>query len=53
MMMVGTRSLILTCLLFLVPLMAKAVEPDEIMPDQSSRQEPARFPRNCAAWLPE
>ncbi len=31
--MVGTRSLILTCLLFLVPLMAKAVEPDEIMPD--------------------
>jgi len=32
-MMVGTRSLILTCLLFLVPLMAKAVEPDEIMPD--------------------
>jgi cytochrome c-type biogenesis protein CcmH len=33
MMMVGARSLILTCLLFLVPLMAKAVEPDEIMPD--------------------
>jgi len=32
-MMVGARSLILTCLLFLVPLMAKAVEPDEIMPD--------------------
>lgn len=31
--MVGARSLILTCLLFLVPLMAKAVEPDEIMPD--------------------
>jgi cytochrome c-type biogenesis protein CcmH len=33
MMMVGARSLILTCLLFLVPLMAKAVEPDEIMTD--------------------
>jgi len=32
-MMVRARSLILTCLLFLVPLMAKAVEPDEIMPD--------------------
>jgi cytochrome c-type biogenesis protein CcmH len=32
-MMVGARSLILTCLLFLVPLMAKAVEPDEIMTD--------------------
>jgi len=31
--MVGARSLILTCLLFLAPLMAKAVEPDEIMPD--------------------
>jgi len=31
--MVGARSLILTCLLFLVPLMAKAVEPDEIMTD--------------------
>ena len=31
--MVGARRLILTCLLFLVPLMAKAVEPDEIMPD--------------------
>jgi len=29
----GARRLILTCLLFLVPLMAKAVEPDEIMPD--------------------
>jgi cytochrome c-type biogenesis protein CcmH len=32
-MMVGARRFILTCLLFLVPLMAKAVEPDEIMPD--------------------
>jgi len=31
--MVGARRFILTCLLFLVPLMAKAVEPDEIMPD--------------------
>ena len=31
--MVGARRLILTCLLFLAPLMAKAVEPDEIMPD--------------------
>ena len=32
-MMVGARRFILTCLLFLVPLMAKAVEPDEIMTD--------------------
>ena len=31
--MVGARRFILTCLLFLVPLMAKAVEPDEIMTD--------------------